>query len=166
MANPDIIQHSMDLAEYFPVEHAGLAQTIIAFPLDLAAMAAQTAVVLNYAFGFRGQILSARFVMTTPSSAGDDAILVPSLDTVVLATDAPAGSGGQLTLTSALCVAGAVLAGQTITGANVFTEHSNFSVTATVAVSQFTAGRGVLEVLVENWDELEVLASLATLASL
>lgn len=165
MALPGITAHGMDLPHYFPVAFAGIGRHTISFPIDLVAMQALAVLVLNYNFGFRGRILSTRWVTTLAGSAGDDATLVPTLDTIALLSNAPAGSGGQLGLTTALTPAGSVVDGLTITGGNTFTEHTNFSVTCTVATSAFTAGRGVLEVRVENLDEVEALAALGILAS-
>lgn len=165
MALPGMSTPAMDVGQYFPAEAAGLGRYTVAFPLDLVAMQALAVLVLNYQFGFRGRVISTRWVVTVAPSAADDATLVPTLDTVVLATSAPAGSGGQLSLTTATVPAGAVVDGLAITGANTFTEHTNLTWTCTVAASAFTAGRGVLEMVVDNLDELEALAHLGILSS-
>lgn len=165
MALPGITHHDMTLAEAFPDAVGGLGRHTVSFPLAMVALQAQAVLVLNYAFGFRGRILSTRWVTTQAGSAGDDALIAFTLDTLPMLPTTPVSTGGLLTLTTALTPAGSVCAGAAITGRNTFDEHTNLTLTCPTAASPFTAGAGVVEVLVENLDELEALATYGLLAS-
>lgn len=121
---------------------------IISIPIQLAAMTTSAADLLTgFTLGFRGQILSLAFQVTTLGT-GDAASQV--LNVEIGTTDL---TGGVLTLLLADATPlGKVTQATAITGANLFSATDTISIEVAASGTVFTAGAGNLLLRVQNLD--------------
>lgn len=119
-------------------------ETVLSFPVDLAAIAAAGDVVTNFTPGFAGRIISVAFVVTKPVTTAAKAA---TLNLEIGSTNL---TGGVIALTSANATPlGKVIVGTTITAADGFDADDTISVEA-ASVTAFVEGEGVLLVTVTS----------------
>lgn len=117
-------------------------------PIQLAAMTTSAAdLITGFVPGFRGKIVSAQFFTTTlGTGSGASQVLNFEIGT----TDV---TGGVTTLTLATTTPlGNRIAATAITGNNEFTATDAISLEVAASGTVFTAGAGVLEVILQNLD--------------
>lgn len=109
--------------------------------------------------GYAFKILKVDFaVEKAVTTAAKLATLTPNISGVAV-------TGGVLSLTSANCTpASAVVAGSTVTAANTGTAIQTFSIVAS-AVTTFVEGSGWILVRIQNLDDINALASIASLVN-
>jgi len=136
---------------------AGVGRETLMFPIQLAAMTTAAADLLtNYVVGYAFKILSVSFVTTTVSTgAGGTQTLNLEIGSTNL-------TGGVVTVTLAGSdTLGELTAGTAVTAANVGTATDTLSVEVAAGGTVFTAGAGILIVMVQNMDTASAVASLA-----
>jgi hypothetical protein len=117
-------------------------------PLQLASMTTSAAdLVTGFVPGFRGKIVSAQFFTTTVGT-GTSASQVLNFE--IGSTDT---TGGVLTLLLAdTTTLGTRKAATAFTAANEFTATDSISLEVAASGTVFTAGAGVLTVILQNYD--------------
>lgn len=114
---------------------------VISIPINLATVA-DGDVLTTYTPGFAGRIESVAFAVTQEVTTGSKA---STLNLEIGTTDL---TGGVVALTSANCTTlGAVVAGSSVTAANVFTSTDTISIEAS-STTAFAEGAGVLLITV------------------
>ena len=124
------------------------AYQVWSIPIQLAAMTTSAAdLITGFVPGFRGKIVSAQFFTTTlGTGSGASQVLNFEIGT----TDV---TGGVTTLTLATTTPlGNRIAATAITGNNEFTATDAISLEVAASGTVFTAGAGVLEVILQNYD--------------
>lgn len=149
MAAPNIETSTMTVAGLIA---AGVARTIMTFPIALAGITAAGDVLTNYTPAFKGRIRQVDFAVQT---AATTAAKLASLNLEIGTTNL---TGGVVALTSANCTpAGALVAGSAVTALNSFTATSTLSIEA-ASVTAFVEGSGVLLVAAINDDTVDAIA--------
>jgi len=106
--------------------------------------------------GYRFKILSLTWLgLQAGTGAGATITFTPTISGVGLT------GGGTLVPTLANATAGSVVAGATITGANIGTSAQTFAITAST-ITAFTNGTGSILVKVQNMEEADAFASLVS----
>lgn len=135
---------------------AGVGRETLMFPIQLAAMTTAAADLLtNYVVGYAFKILSVSFTTTT---IGAGAGATQTLNLEINSTNV---TGGAVTVTLAgTDTLGELTAGTPVTAANVGTATDTLSVEVAAGGTVFTAGAGILIVMVQNMDTANAVASL------
>jgi hypothetical protein len=133
----------------------GISQLVFHLDIDALAVGAEE-LVTNYALGYAFEILSLDYVAEIPGTG------VGATQTFTVEIGATPTTGGSLIITVANATPkGVVVAGSAITGANVGTAASVFSIVKAGGGTQFSAGSGNLVLAVRNLDTSNAIASLA-----
>lgn len=131
---------------------AGAGISTINFSVNLLDITAVD-LVLTLTLGYRFKILSVDFVTTKA------VVVAAKAATITTKVNGSAMTGGVLSLTSAACTAGAVVAGTAVTAGNTGTSSGTISLTAS-AVTAFVEGAGTFCLRVQNMDSADAFASL------
>lgn len=122
--------------------------SIWSIPIQLAAMTTAAAdLITNYIPGFRGKVVSMKFITTTlGTGTAASQVLNLEIGTTNL-------TGGVLTLLLAdTDTLGKQTAATAITALNEFAATDSISLEVAASGTVFTAGAGVLEVVLQNYD--------------
>lgn len=136
---------------------AGTGVDTIAIPIQLASMTTAAAdLITAYTPGYRFKVLSVSFATTTLGT-GSGASQVLNL-----AISGTAVTGGVTTLTLATTTPlGNLIAGTSVTAANVGASTDTLSLKVAASGTVFTAGSGALLIKLQNMDTADAAASLA-----
>jgi hypothetical protein len=136
---------------------AGTGVQTVAIPVILNKITGAADVLTAYTPGYRFKILSVSFAVSSPvTTAAKAATLTFKIGSTVT-------TGGAMALTSANCTPlGALVAGSSITAANVGLSTDTITLAAT-AVTAFAEGEGYVLVRLQNMDTADAAASLANL---